>query len=272
MSQEVVLNGRPHDLGIEPSVKVNTQQDRPFVGLNGRVAGGVSVNGYSYPPAEPGCVLHFPGLPGQGSTIWDRSKEGNDGTIAGATWVRLTSGLWGLYLDGIGDKVVIPNNSAMDFERTTPFTFLFWMKPTGTLSDGTIYCTLNEVVGGIGIRIKYEGVGTIVLRITDNHTVSDISKTCGVYPDAWHRYGFTYDGNGNTNGLSVYRDGALQSTGGGGNLTASTVTGRDHIIGMNIEGARALNAKLDILTIYAREFTAAQIKNGYLLQRHLFGI
>lgn len=58
-----------------------------------------------YPPPPAGAVLYLPGYPPMGSTIRDFSGNNNHGTIFGATWVRRSSGLWGLDFDGIDDKV-----------------------------------------------------------------------------------------------------------------------------------------------------------------------
>ncbi len=59
--------------------------------------------GLSTPPI--GCVLDLPGLPGAGNKIYDRSPYGNHGTITGAVWKRLPSGLWVLNFDGSDDRV-----------------------------------------------------------------------------------------------------------------------------------------------------------------------
>jgi len=59
---------------------------------------------FLYEPPEIGTVLYMTGLPGGGSTIYDRSPYGSHGTIVGATWVR-EGGLWGLSYDGTNDYV-----------------------------------------------------------------------------------------------------------------------------------------------------------------------
>lgn len=56
-------------------------------------------------PPELGCALYLPGPSGGGSKIYDRSPYGNAGTITGATWTRLPSGLWVLSFDGNDDYV-----------------------------------------------------------------------------------------------------------------------------------------------------------------------
>ena len=58
-----------------------------------------------FDPPELGSVLYLTGLPCGGSKIYDRSPYGNHGTITGATWKRLPSGLWYLDLDALDDYV-----------------------------------------------------------------------------------------------------------------------------------------------------------------------
>lgn len=104
MGQIVAINGRLHDLDHEPSLRVGSPplwRTTPI--LNSRELHDITINGYDYPPCPSGAVLYYPGLPGQGSTIWDRSSYANHGTITGAAWVRTAQGLWNLYYDGIDD-------------------------------------------------------------------------------------------------------------------------------------------------------------------------
>ena len=81
------------------------------------------VNGLSTPPI--GCVLDLPGLPGNGSYSYDRSPYGNHGTIIGAVWKRLPSGLWCLDFDGLDDNVNCGNASAFDI--TGSFSAWIWL-------------------------------------------------------------------------------------------------------------------------------------------------
>ncbi len=98
-----------------------------LVNLPGRInkIGDSPAIGRSAPPV--GCVLHLSGLPGGGNKIYDRSPYGNIGTITGAVWKRLPSGLWYLDYDGSDDKVVIANESNFDFTDT--ITIIMWVKP-----------------------------------------------------------------------------------------------------------------------------------------------
>jgi len=88
-----------------------------------------------FEPPEIGCVLSLTGLPGGGSRIYDRSPYGNIGTITGATWKRLPSGLWCLSLDGNDDSIGIPNVASL--QVTGDMTILAWVNLADT-SDAII--------------------------------------------------------------------------------------------------------------------------------------
>lgn len=126
MVQQVILNGVVHDLDYEPSVQHGAKPMwRTPIEINGQMIHGVNINGYDYPPCPSGSILYFPGLPGYGSTIWDRSSGGNNGTISGAGWRRLPSGLWWLYYDG--DDIVTVADSA-SFNITQYLSVITWVQ------------------------------------------------------------------------------------------------------------------------------------------------
>jgi len=50
-----------------------------------------------------GLVLYLPFMEGTGSSVHDLSKYHNNGTITGATWTQLPSGIWVLSFDGVDD-------------------------------------------------------------------------------------------------------------------------------------------------------------------------
>src|SRR3990167_10553439 len=45
---------------------------------------------------------------------FDRSRYQNHGTITGATWKRLPSGVWVMSFDGTDDNILLPTVSALD--------------------------------------------------------------------------------------------------------------------------------------------------------------
>ncbi len=171
MSQIVTINGRPNDLDWEPSLKVGTPPLwRPPIAINSEMVHGVTINGYDYPPCPSGAVLHMPGLPGQGATIWDRSRGGNHGTIIGATWRRLPSGLWYLHFDG-DDNINCGSDASLDL-GTGPFSIWLWVRITATaasyqrlFSFGTTADQLEMAENNLNLKV-YDGTGWIGSSLT----------------------------------------------------------------------------------------------------------
>jgi len=95
-------------------------------------------------PPELDCVLYLPGLPGGGNKIYDRSPYGNQGSITGATWVRLPSGLWCLKFDGQDDYVNC--GSVITPTLTSPFTLEVWAMRVSE-SYNTIFDSLSGSTG-----------------------------------------------------------------------------------------------------------------------------
>jgi len=100
------------------------------------------------PKAGDGCVLWFPGQDDeQSATIRDRSGQGNNGTIVGATWVRLPSGLWCLSFDGADDYVTIALDSSFNF-TDEPFSCEMWVYPLAMAAYEDIISTGTSNVAG----------------------------------------------------------------------------------------------------------------------------
>jgi hypothetical protein len=88
-----------------------------------------------FEPPELGCVLSL-GLPAGSSKIRDRSPYGHIGTITGATWVKLSSGLWCLSFDGVDDMVGCGNPGSL--QLTGDLTAEAWLYVAGWRTLNTI--------------------------------------------------------------------------------------------------------------------------------------
>lgn len=134
------------------------------------------------PPS--GAVLYLPGLPGVGSTITDYSGQGNDGTIVGATWKTLGSGLPYLDFDADDDKVTITDATSIQNIFDSPGgTVLAWIRPDsdGQTSVGRIAQKGVDDRGWV-FGVREEGGGYVKLRF-----------------DPW------FDGVGGTGGYASWR-------------------------------------------------------------------
>jgi hypothetical protein len=82
-----------------------------------------------FDPPGAGCVLFLPGLPGGGGFTHDRTAHGNQGTITGAVWTRLESGIFCLTFDGVDDIVRCPDCDCLDI--TDNISIIAWVKRNG---------------------------------------------------------------------------------------------------------------------------------------------
>jgi len=112
---------------------------------------------------DDGLVLYVPMNEGSGSTVYDRSKNGNNGAITGASWVVDEEKC--LSFDGVNDRVVIPYDAS-----TSPvddsFSWCFWVKnafgdntyPFSTMGINGYYIRVTDK--GTLVFVQYNGVVT----------------------------------------------------------------------------------------------------------------
>ena len=74
---------------------------------------------------ETNLVAYYPALHGLGGKLLDRSVYANHGTISGATWVRLPSGIYVLSFNGTSDYVDLGNPAGLALSE---FTISLWVK------------------------------------------------------------------------------------------------------------------------------------------------
>jgi hypothetical protein len=84
-------------------------------------------------------VLDLPMFEGTGNTVRDISKQHHNGTITGATWVTLPSGLNGISIAAPGDNVDCGNIPELQSSDTVAFEF--WFKSTALGSTGRVLGT-----------------------------------------------------------------------------------------------------------------------------------
>lgn len=212
-----------------------------------------------FDPPSLGCVLYLPGLPGVGDIIYDRSPYSCHGTIIGATWKRLPSGLWYLDFDGTDDYVSLAKNCP-----TGHFTILFWANhnPTATSGWATIYeagleCSLfcsRAITGGDNLKLRCHIGGASDYVDSNANTITK---------GAWAQFGVTWDGK---NG-QLYKNGSAINTTASGtpNNPVSTAASLSSTT-FDFEGYMALTR------VFTRVLSVPEISNYYQQEKHLFGV
>jgi hypothetical protein len=186
------------------------------------------------------------------------SISGINGTVVGSpTWPAGKIGTCA-YSATFGAGYITFPNTAFSFDRYDKFSISMWFKYTTGSNNSPRFDKLTWTVGAKGWRIYDDGNnGTIICRLADNHNVTDIvvsSSGCG--DGNWHNLVWTYDGNGVTGGMVLYKDGIVVSSGGGGNITSSTTNNNSPVM---------LNfiSYMDDVKIYNHVLSIKEVKELY---------
>ena len=180
-----------------------------------------------FEPPAPGTVLYLPGLPGAGSRIYDRSPYGNHGTITGATWKRLPSGLWYTDHDGTDDYIQVPHAASISFGLTDSFTIVVWVNLTAKATRHQIL--MKRITASTDYEILVETIAegsTARFLIWEGGNLPIVESTTVVADSTWHLLVAIRDVPNDR--LQLYVDGTQE----GGNVTdttTSTITNTDDL-------------------------------------------
>jgi hypothetical protein len=200
----------------------------------------------------------FDGADISGTTAYDRSGQGNNGTINGVTPAIGKRGQ-ALNFNGTSDYVNISSTPTI-LEGKTAFTINFWAKSSVALpvSKGIFsnMVNTNQLVSDCSVLAN----DNYLFRVYDDTGVSSSFQLDGsdIFPDTnWH-----YISNVFSNGLaSVYVDGVYKGI-------SSTTIGASRSGGVTKafrlgNGQGYWNGALDEFRIYDRALSADEIKNLY---------
>lgn len=224
--------------------------------------------GLSAPP--PGCVLCLPGLSGDTKTC-DRSPYSNIGTITGAVWVVLASGLWVLEFDGSDDYVDCGNDGSLKL-GAGELTLMSWVKTTG--SDGSIIDKLKSSLNYSGYWLRVAG-GKAEGAATDcgtgacgwGTTKHPLTGTSIINNDVWHHLAFTRKGAEQ----AIYVDAICENTQSEGPWD----TDHDTSLGIGKRtwaGGVSFGGLVALPRVYRRALSALEITRCYQEEKYFFGV
>ena len=262
MSTQVVLNGaRP----IKPNGLVPTSSPVGFFD--------VTWNGNHFYPPPSGSVLYLPGYPGQGSVITDYSGQGNHGTIAGASWAMLPSGIWYLSGDGVDDWVDCGSGASLD--NIAVKTITAW-----------IYVNAGSTWWRIATKAEQNDDGWLFTYDPSYLSFGqDFATTNGrwntpansILEETWYLVAVVYDRALTTNDPIIYINGVSQVI-----TEVSTPVGTVNSDAASplYVGARQLagvaggffNGRIAFARLYNRAITLDEIAGSFYNEKHLFGL
>lgn len=210
-----------------------------------------------------GLVLHLDAgvsqsYPGTGTTWFDLSNNGNNGTLVGPTYNSSNGG--SMVFDGNNDKVTFPNNT---IDTSAGITAESWFNtPTGTK-----YSDIFDLadIYGVWMVINYNSqTGKIMggFKTNVSYMIADYTA------DSW--YHFVITGSGTTN--TMYLNGVQVDT--KTDSVATSINLNTARIG-NVDGDRAAEyfiGNIPIFRLYNKELSASEVNQNFEASRQRFGI
>lgn len=218
-----------------------------------------------FAPPPLGTALLFTGLPGGSNQIQNRSSYGNSGIIIGATWVRLSNGLWCLYFDGVDDRVDCGNHSSLHFIASAQMTIKAWVRLSQIDRHHVI---VNKRGVNVGYWLRVEGAGGNInkLRFTRADWVDKLTGAKALAANTWYQVGLAYDNNSGQLYLNGVPDGAAGSNMGFVNETAANLKIAD------ANGWSWLKGNVALAEMHNRAWRTLEFQNSFNREKHLFGV
>ena len=208
--------------------------------------------------------LYNPGATIDGvSKVYDRSGYGNHGTITGATWKQLPSGLSVITYDVGGELITVANSASLQLTNT--FTFELWTYRTSRGENSTPYMISKNTLTDYGLiywsddSVRfYPGADTV-------------APTSTLLEDVWQYFVLTFDKDaGGAKELKGYLNGGEVGT--SEKTEALPTSANDLIIGNRAANSRTFDGDLALVRISHVVLTPAVIASHFNEERHLFNV
>jgi len=236
--------------------------------IEGQVVDGLFLRSWARPieldraNQKRGCVLDLRSPITGGSTIYDVSGKGNHGTITGATWVRLPSGLWVLDFDG-NDYVTMASPVFLAATWNSKFSVRLWLKVTDNGVRQT-FIGCNDEASVFQLEMKAGGALAAIFN-GDNVAVAPQS----ILSNTWAFAVVTVNGTG-VGTHTFYHNGVALGTpsesGSGFSVNGAVATE----LGRRAAASQSLTGQMGLLDVVSRTLSASEIAQIYNQERHLF--
>ena len=214
-----------------------------------------------FAPPDLGTVMSLGGLPGGSNKIQDRSSYGNNGTITGATWVKLPSGLWCLKFDGSDDKIVLASAPVTDY----PFTLMGWQKSAVGSGERSLISLANSASTQVWWFVSIDDFNNAVLG-AKNTSSKFIAGS--LLDSSWHLIAGVF---ASATSRELFVDGVSDGT----DTRSVPYSSTNSVCWIGAIGTSTPTFKAcDIgkVRIYNCARTALQIQNDFNREKHLFGV
>jgi len=185
----------------------------------------------------------------------------NDGTVTGNT--QFTTGKVGnnaFDFDG-SSFITLANEGNFDFEHSDAFSIAFWVKPVSTTSNNDMILAKGTAIAKAGYYVRYLTTNDQIQFILSDGTANFIrnSGNNAAPIDSWTHVVITYAGNSNRDGIKIYINGSLDTTGTPRTMSTSILNNESLTIGAESDGGKVFDGQLDDVMIYDLELTAEKV-------------
>ena len=228
----------------------------------------VKINDLSFKPPPLGLVLFYPGLPGGGSNIYDKSPYGNNGSIVGATWVKSSLGLWCLSFDGTDDYVDCGNPDSINKAIEGDFTMEAWVFLNSLSSSSRQIFSKRQAWASNNIELFYSQYDDFAhLYIQDGVATDGATTPVTITAGVWQHVVATVT----STEMYCYLNGApgaLKTR----NSTTPTNT-QNLTIGKRADaGNERWLGMIALARVYRYALSPFEIKNHFEREKYLFGV
>ena len=227
------------------------------------------------PDLERGLVglWSFDGKDMAGNTAYDRSGQGNNGTLTNGPTRTIGKIGQGLSFDGVDDYVNAGRNPSLDMGANN-FSVGGWIKTSGNPSAqagnpgyGLLAAKGSSGAGGkrYGLWAYRQTTGVAALNLDDNAAEAYFEGTTNVDDGNWHMVYGVRDGNT----AKIYVDGIQENTADITGLGSLDDINKDFMISVDSHAPTNyfVRGLIDDVRIYNRALTPAEIQRLYNLGR-----
>ena len=226
----------------------------------------------------PGANLvgYWPALHGHGATLLDRSQNANTGTITGASWQRLPSGLWALSFNGVANRVNLGAGTSLAIVGS--LTLEAWIKPTDATPAATQFCLAKWRDTGGDIRsyalaLLTSGKCAVFASLLGTGATECNRASNTAITEVWSHIVGVYNTVGPT--LVMYTNGALDTGTLTGTIPASVYSSAEPLL-MGLRDSvglvQAFAGSIALARVHSEALSAAAILRHYTRERLLFGV
>jgi Tfp pilus assembly protein PilV len=208
--------------------------------------------------------------PGTGTTWFDLSGNGNNGTLMNSPVYSATNGGY-LSFDGIDDYVNSGNNSSL--MPTTAVTFAAWIKPSASSNYRTILSKGYDTTDG-GYALRMTRDSEPIKLFSQVYNSSNSIASSGLYNNIainnWYYVVGTYDGTNVRlfiNGVQSEVTGSLT-----GNIKTNTLPVKIGMISSASSTSEYYTGLISSVSIYNRALSASEITQNFNALRGRYGL